>query len=359
MNGLRTLLAYLFGLVKLYGKLSRVGSRSKGRKLTSLFLLRSVTALLDPLAVILLGLTVNLVLIGPETLTDQNRQVYALFGISGVEDAPQRLRLMVSFGCLVVVLFVVKSIASLALLKAITGILADLEVDYSHALATKVFQSRNIGGQGAALDNIVYCITTGVNSLYQRGIGAIGLLIADLTLMLATVVVLCAADFTSSLVLLLFFALVTLLIQKSIGSRMRRIGLQTTAAQIKSHTSLRDFAGVITESILAGTSGAMLDSFKFQKKLAAKGQAQAVVYSQIPRYILETSLIISGFAVAAYLFKTKDFYSASTLLAIFMAAGSRLIPSLVSILSTVTDIRNASGDILRTIELEKRSSGSV
>jgi ABC-type multidrug transport system fused ATPase/permease subunit len=63
---------------------------------------------------------------------------------------------------------------------------------------------------------------------------------------------------------------------------------------------------------------------------------------EIPKYVLEATLYIGVFGLAVLQFLTKDLGAAAATIALFLAAGSRVVPALLRLQGAAITIRNAS-----------------
>ncbi|MFM8351585.1 MAG: ATP-binding cassette domain-containing protein, partial [Actinomycetales bacterium] len=72
---------------------------------------------------------------------------------------------------------------------------------------------------------------------------------------------------------------------------------------------------------------------------------------EIPKYVLEATLVLSGFALAIVQFLTKDLSAAAATVALFLTAGFRVIPALLRLQACGINIRNGAEGARPTLEL--------
>jgi ABC-type multidrug transport system fused ATPase/permease subunit len=73
----------------------------------------------------------------------------------------------------------------------------------------------------------------------------------------------------------------------------------------------------------------------------------------LPKYIFEAALVIGAFALAGLLFSTQDSVVAVGTLALFLAAGSRVMPSLLRLQGAALTLRGAAGTAGSTFDLAR------
>jgi len=77
-------------------------------------------------------------------------------------------------------------------------------------------------------------------------------------------------------------------------------------------------------------------------KSAAVASASNAYIIEVPKYVLEISLYMGVLALGVVQFLTKDWAAAAATVALFLAAGSRIIPALLRLQGAWITIRNAS-----------------
>ena len=70
-----------------------------------------------------------------------------------------------------------------------------------------------------------------------------------------------------------------------------------------------------------------------------------------PKYMFEAALVIGGFGLAGYLFATQDSVTAVGTLALFLAAGTRVMPSLLRLQGAALVLRGSAGAAGPTFDL--------
>jgi ATP-binding cassette subfamily C protein len=317
-----------------------------------IFLARLVVGLIDPTAVLLLGLTVNLLLIGPDAITASNEWVYARFGLNGDGQAYARLIFLFWLGVAVVSMFVLKASLSALLHFASTRHFAKLQSANVEIWTERLFSSTDANQNSSKeLEVMGHVLTTGATAIYQRTLANLLTVASEVAILLLTVGVLLTVQPGITVGTIAFLVAVTLFIQKVLGGFFKREGERLGALSVSSSRLLRQTILSYRELRLAGTMGGVLSRFNFERNQIALATARIQAASQLPRYFLETVLVIGAFVIAAIEYTSTDFAQATSVVVLFLAAGSRLIPSLITVLNSYAEVRGAIGDVDKTFAL--------
>lgn len=314
-------------------------------------LLRGVVALLDVLGLVVLGLAATLL---AQSVKGEFVSIPALDGyadfIGEFFSNFERASLVFNLGILVVLFFLLKGMLSYVLGLTASRFLARCETSITRVLATDIFR---LDGQPSrkSPEQISYSLTFGTAALVSRGLGSISTLVSEFFALTFTIALLLVVQPITTLLAIMYLGLVSLILATLIGRKIQIFG-QTSTNQINlANRSVRDVLATQRERFLSGRLGESVDSIAEIKLQSAQALGQALQYSLLPRYVIESSFLLGAFAMAAYQFRTSDWVSASTSVALFMAAGSRIAPSGLAILSSLNTLRQVTPDAQMAKEL--------
>jgi ATP-binding cassette, subfamily B, bacterial PglK len=185
--------------------------------------------------------------------------------------------------------------------------------------------------------------------------------IAESSLLVFMVLVFLIVNPFATLSMGLFMGSVLLALNKFIGFRIAKNGeLQIKGYETSLETS-RDLFGVKREALSAGVTSSWLDKFSRGRSQAARGYALIYALTSLPRYVVETSLVLGIFAFIGGVVILSDLQSQAVTLGIFMAGGLRLIASLLPLQSAFNQMQDGStrGRLAFNSLLECRARGSA
>ena len=140
----------------------------------------------------------------------------------------------------------------------------------------------------------------------------------------------------------LFMAMVLFSLNKMIGFRIARNGqLQMKGYETSLQVS-RDLFGVKREALSGGATRRWLDNFTRGRTQAAQGFALIYTLNSLPRYVVETSLVLGIFTFIGGVVVFSDLQSQAVTLGVFMAGGLRLMASLLPLQAAFNQMQDGS-----------------
>lgn len=320
-------------------------SAAEQRKLIRLMFAKFFAGLLDPIAVGILGLAMSLLVAGFGETPSWISSLFLQVGISVDSDLKSRMGWLIIFGFLVVALFILKSLASVAVLRKLTKFLSVVESDRATTLLQDVKAFNFIINKKFSFDQLSHALTVGAAATYQTTLYAFTSLISELANISIVILLLFVVDPLTAATSAIFFSVLAILIQRVIGPRLLRISRDQSEAQVRAHTAIRDTIFTYRDTVLNGNSDYFVKIFRGFRKQSASSLSNIMLLSSIPRHIFEVALIVGGFTIAILSFLTQSIPMASTTVVVFLAAASRLTPSLVVISTNIGTIRHSAGDV--------------
>lgn len=159
------------------------------------------------------------------------------------------------------------------------------------------------------------------------------LLIAESSLLVAIVLIFLLVNPIAAVSLFLFLGFILLGLNRLTTSKIKLNSAQQQAGYTESLQKSRDLFGIRREAQIAGIAGVWLESFSKSRTKAANSSGILYVLYGLPRYVIETSLILGIFAFLGGVVLFSDIPSQATTIGVFMAGGLRLVASLLPLQS--------------------------
>lgn len=323
--------------LKCFSLLSR---RDKSLVLAATFV-QAALVILELVGIILLGSIVAIATSAvqgvqlPETLD-------AIINAFGFEDSPPQ-RTAGLFGIFAAILLVVKSMLTYYLGLRHFAFLARREAVISTKLAEKAFSLSVPELQKFTTQQYQHAMTIGSNSVMGGVIGQTINFVTELALQISLVVTLFVISPTLTVLTTFLFLILFLVLNRYQGYKARELGKNMTAADIESITKIADAIGSYREMYVMGRRQYFIERISNARKIAAQLQVKRAMLSQLSKYIFETSLVLVGLGISAYAFLTRPAIEASSLVAIFLTAATRIAPSVLRIQQGIVQLRGAAG----------------
>ena len=253
--------------------------------------------------------------------------------------------------------FLLKSVFSIWLNLLTSLTVAGFESKFSRELAEDFFspiQDTDIGGDSVAeFQNRVMYSTNAMSTF----VNARMTFVAEASLLIAMVSIFVAVNPIATISMGLFMGGVLFALNRMIGFRIARNGqMQMKGYKISLETS-RDLFGVKREALSSGVTTNWLTKFAEGRGQAAQGSALIYTLNSMPRYVVETSLVLGIFAFIGGVVVFSDLPTQAVTIGVFMAGGLRLIASLLPLQSAFNSMQDGSsrGQLAFNALVERRA----
>lgn len=268
----------------------------------------------------------------------------------GIEQENE-ISLAVSLAIFAGFVFVVKSVTSFFLIRRSYRFLANRQAIISSRLASQLLSRPLLDVQRRSSQQTAYALVQGVNAATIGVLGSSVVIASELAVLLVLTIGLIVVDVIVAIFTVIFFSLVAGISYRVIGNWARRLGRQLSSTEIASITSAQNSIRTYREIFVTGRRGILLQEFEQLRWQAASVQANIQIMTQVSKYIFEIALILGAGMLAVSQFLTRDVVAAIAVIAVFLAAASRIMPALLRLQAAVLGVRTASGVSTPTLEI--------
>ncbi len=296
--------------------------------------------LLDLLGIALIGLVAAVAVSGiaPNSLPGWAQSVLETTGL----DALTISQLSVFIALAAVLVLVSKTVISAVMTRVITRFLAHRQADLSVTLARTFLQRPLAQVQRWTTSEATYALGQGASAATVALLGSAIIIASELFLFSIIGISLFFYDPILTIVAAAFFAVIVLVVHRYLG----RVSARN--ADIIKDTSI-DTLSVVSEALSTYRETSVLNRrdlyvSRYDDVVTryATANANTAFIQEAPKYILEAALYVGALLLGVVQFITKDWSAAATTTALFLAAGSRVIPSLLRLQGAGITIRNAA-----------------
>ena len=246
---------------------------------------------------------------------------------------------------------VAKSILGLLVTRRVFRFLANRQALIASGIANQLMSRPLLEVQRRTSQETSIALTTGATALTLGTLGPASVIVAELALVTVLFAGLLLVDPLVAVFSLVFFGFLVALLQLLLGSWASRLGKDLTDTSIGSIEVLQQAMTAYREISVTRRRPYFVERFQQLRWKAAQVLADQYVLSQIGKYVFEIGLIVGGGLLVLFVVATQDVTAAVGIIAVFFATATRLIPSLLRLQTSLTDIRNASGSAAVTIRL--------
>lgn len=334
----------------LYRSLS-VLPKSDHRKIPLLVALLIMLALIDLLAVSLIGVIAALSISGIQS-TNPNSRITDFLTIVNMRDFDLQTQVAI-LGLLAATLLISRTVASVVITRRTLFFLSNRGAAIASSIFAKLTSQSLPQIRTLSTQEIIYAVTSGTSAI---ALGVIGAFLATFADAVITVVIISGLFFLNpimALSMLIFFGLTAGILYKLTSGHAHSLG----ALQASQSVAVNE---TVTE-VLSSYRELMVKNRReyFSQKLAQNRYEFADVLARIQflpnvsKYIIEVVIVLGVFAICTYEFLAQDANSAIAVLSVFLASATRIAPAIMRIQQGATSIKGAAGGAERTLDILK------
>ena len=319
------------------------------RKLLLVSLAQMSLGILDLLGIALIGMVVTAAVSGVQQTSwpPWMQAILDPIGLGGLSNS----QLVGLLGALAVLALVGKTLASAYLSRRIITFLAEQQAEASARLARELLARPLIDVQRWSTAEVLYALSAGVGAAVIGVLGSSVIALAEIFLFAIIALSLLIVDPLLTVVIALVFGGLLYLLQVVLGRlsaanarRLAESAMGTTSAVQEALTTYRETAVLNRRELYT-------ERFERLVRITAKASGGNQFILEIPKYVLETALIVASFGLAVIQFLTKDLLAAATTVSIFLTSGFRIIPAMLRLQAAGINIRNGSEGGRMTFEI--------
>lgn len=251
--------------------------------------------------------------------------------------------LLVIFALATAFLFVFRSVSSLILTRRIYLYLANRQTRISVDLAKRLSGASFTWIKRKDTNELIYALTDGVGALMLGIISSFMIVVGEVFFLILILIGLIAVDPVTALFTLVFFSLFAIATYKSISSYSARLGREDAQYSIHGRNQISSMILAYKEIYAFQRQRFFLDGFVSTREKATRARAKYTWLGQIPKANAEIGLVIGGGGLIGLQAWQSDAATGLSTLLVFLAAASRLTPSILRIQASFLAFRNSAG----------------
>jgi ATP-binding cassette subfamily C protein len=328
------------GVVPAVRKAVRLLPPAKRRLLFLASAVQISLGILDLIGIALIGLVAAIAVsgIGSATMPDWVQNLLSTLGLGDVTIA----QLSVIIALAAVTILVLKTGLSALMSRRIIRFLANRQADVSVRLARE-FLSRPLAVvQRWTTPEAMYALGSGVGAATVSLLGSAITIGSEFFLFTIVGIGLLVYDWVLTVICIVLFGLIVLFLHRVLGNWSSRNAQVMTDASIDTLTAVSEALSTYRESTVLNRRDLYVARYEGLVTRYAGATSTSAFILEIPKYVLEAALYLGVLMLAVVQFLTKDWTAAASTVALFLAAGSRIIPALLRLQGAGITIRNAA-----------------
>ena len=294
----------------------------------------------DLIGIALIGLVAAVAVsgIGLTTIPDWAQNLLDNFGLGSLTVS----QLSVVIAVAAVATLVIKSILSALMTRKILRFLAARQADLSVSLASAFLRRPLSEVQRWTTSEAIYALGSGASGATVALLGSAITIAAELFFFTIIGVSLLIYSPIITIASGIFFTVIILVLQKVLGAWSAKNAETIKDTSIDTYNAVAEALITYRESTVLDRRDLYIERYSGVIERNAVATASNAFYLEVPKYILEVALYSGMLILGAIQFLTQDWATAAATVALFLAAGSRVIPSMLRLQGAGITIRNAS-----------------
>lgn len=318
-------------------------------KILVIAILQIILGGLDLLGVIAIGLLGALSVTGLQSNGPGDR-VQSALNFLHISDASFQTQASI-LGISAVLLLVGRTLLSIFFTRRILFFLSRRGARISANLIARLLSQPLLKIQEHTTQETLYAVTTGVSLITLQVLATSVVLISDISLLLVMAIGLFVVDSSSAIGTFLVFSLIGLLLYRLMHVRAGELGVKNSTLSILGNEKIVEIINSYRESLVRNRRDFYAREIGKLRFALADVSAESAFMPYVSKYVIETAVVLGAITIGAAQFWLQDATHAVATLAIFLAAGTRIAPSVLRVQQGSLTIRGALGQAKPTLDL--------
>ena len=213
----------------------------------------------------------------------------------------------------------------------------------SSSLADAILRSNYEKIRSISSQDALYAVTNGVNSLLTGVLGNLSTFCSDVFLLIVLFATLTVVDPNVALITAILFGGLALTLYFGLQRKAKYLGAENAKLSIENFETILDSLKLLKEIKIRHLEGTYSRKIEAQRLQLSLNNAKSAFLPNISKYAIEIALVIGTLAIAALQFLSRDATGAISVLAVFLASGSRIAPAVLRLQQGAIAIKGATG----------------
>ena len=260
---------------------------------------------------------------------------------------------IIFFGLLAVTILLTRTILSVKLTQYTFAFLARKAAEVSKDAINKFTRSSLNFVQQDTAQKTAYNLTIGIDRVTVGILGVSVSLLTDLGLVVILFLGLAVTDAVLSLEVAVYFLTIVFWISRRSARKASIASKKLTELSINASELIIEFITNYRELYAKSARSNYGNSISELRKKSVEFTAILSFIPYLGKYIIESALVIGAIGLMVLQVSLHDFNQAANTLAIFLAASTRISPSIIRIQQSLTQLKSHSGAAIGTLSMMK------
>ena len=241
---------------------------------------------------------------------------------------------------LIAAFFLAKSAFSTLLQRIIAYFLARVETYHSNLIATYIFSGDLARVRSMSRGEILFAVG-GSSTAAAVGLPLAGsAILTEGVLFFSIAIVFVLVDWSTALIVTVYFMIVVAVFQLLINARLKSLGKSISKSNIEITNAIQDLTVAFREIVALSKRQFFLGRFQARRWQLARDSAAQIFLYQLPRFVVETALMLGVLALIGWQFLRGDLSDGVVTTAVFLAGSFRMMAALLPLQNAVASIKS-------------------
>ena len=318
------------------------------QKLGLLIGFQVLTSTLDLIALFLLG---TLASVGILYIQNQSAAFPSnLTNILNLNGATFNVQ-FISISTLIIVIFITKTLLAILGNRKILIFLGNRAASASSSMVSKLLASKPDYILRKKSQELLYSVTLGIDNLILYYVAAACVLLTEALFLVVIIGGVVALSPSAGLIALIVFGLSTLFISRLTSRSSKLLSEKSSRLGVQYNERLLETLSVYRELLLRSDLDKASNEIQAVRSLTLRIRAQLIFLPTLSKYLFEFSLVIGGALVGLSQILFQDSNGAIASVVIFVAASTRILPSLIRAQNSFLTMKQSEGFAQVTLDV--------
>jgi ABC-type multidrug transport system fused ATPase/permease subunit len=321
--------------------------RETPKKLSILLAFQMAISTLDVFAILLLGIVSRAGIdYSQSKFVEFPKFLVTFFNIDRFEFVIQ----VAIISTVVVALFILRTVVSILGNRRIFLYLANQASFASKQIVERMFSSKPQFMINRNSQEFLYGITQGIDNLTLSYLGSVTVLITESVFLMIMIAVIFVIQPLTGFMTLIIFALAAFGIHKITSGKTKAIASEFSELSVNYNRRLLDTLLVYRELFLRQKQVAVTHEIQVARSKSLTLRARLIFLPTLSKYLFELVLVLGGSLIALTQLTISNTITAISSVTVFLAAASRVLPSLIRAQGALLSVRQSEGSAEITLK---------
>ena len=241
----------------------------------------------------------------------------------------------------ILILFMIKALLSILFTRMTANLLARVEARAATVVISSAFGEGLEQAAKNSREEITFAAQVGAPSAFNAVPNSAGTMVAEGLLFILVVSAFIVVDPISAMGTVAYFGLIALFMQLFLGKLVAKATVMNSNGIMEANSAISDLSAVFREAVVLGKREVFLARVHRARAKAASSLANQFVLNGLPRYVIETALVVAVSAFVLVQTTYGDLVSSAGTVGLFLSGGLRLTASLLPLQNAMLVMKQA------------------